>query len=256
VRAPFAARYFGFSERTSSLYLQYDAFTPRYRIYRNLDTFDLGEDMRLGPSLTLKSGRASTLLGSESDFFPLKAEVKLNLALFDGFQAVNASWEGRAYGTRTQDQLIKGQLYAATPVLAQRLRVVVSAKAGFVADNVHGIRTYVGWAQGLRGYPIGTFYGYDYYVAHLELRSMAFFLASLRVGGLLFADAGHAADTLQKLALYDTAGIGLRILIPQLNAEVLRCDWGLPLRDYIANQTVAVRAGWPGIAYCGFGQAF
>lgn len=72
VRTRFAASYFGFSERTSSLYVQYDAFTPRYRVYRNLDTFDVGEDMRLGPSLTLKTGRASTLLGSESDFFPCR----------------------------------------------------------------------------------------------------------------------------------------------------------------------------------------
>lgn len=182
--------------------------------------------------------------------------AKLNLSLWDSFQALSASWEGRVYGTGMQDQLIKGKLYVATPVLAQRLRVVASATAGFMADNVHRLRSYVGWAEGLRGYPIDTFYGYDYYVAHLEVRSMAFSLASLRVGGLIFADAGHAADTLQKLALYDAAGIGLRVLIPQLNAEVLRCDWGLPLRDYVANQAVVVRAGWPGIAYCGFGQAF
>jgi len=256
LRARFAARYFGFSERSSALYVQYDAFTPRYRIYRDLDTFDLREDMQLGPSLTLKSGRASTLLGSEADFFPLGAKAQLHLAPLDSFQSISVSWEGRAYGTRMQDQLVKGQVYAATPVLARRLRVVASATAAVVADNVHRARSYVGWSEGLRGYPIGTFYGYDYYVAHLEVRSMAFSLASLRVGGLLFADAGNAADTVRGLTLYDTAGIGLRVLIPQLNADVLRCDWGFPLRDNVRDQTVVVRAGWPGAAYCGFGQAF
>jgi hypothetical protein len=69
LRASFARAYFRISERTSDLYVQYDAFTPRYKTYRDLDTYDLAEDQRLGPSLTLKFGRASTWLGSEADFF-------------------------------------------------------------------------------------------------------------------------------------------------------------------------------------------
>jgi hypothetical protein len=67
-----------------------------------------------------------------------------------------------------------------------------------------------------------------------------------------FADAGHAADSLGELGLYTSAGAGLRVLIPQLNAEVLRCDWGVPLRSYLT-----VRAGPAGgLAYCGFRQGF
>ncbi len=257
LRQSFAAQYFGPAERTSSLYLQYEAFTPRYRVYRNLDSFDLGEDQRLGPWVTLKLGRASTLLGSDADFFPFLAEAHVNLGWLGGFQSVGASWEGRLYADRFGDGRLKGQAFAASPILAHSFRIVLSGTVGVLVENQHRARVYVGWAEGLRGYPINTFYGYDYYLAHLELRSTAFSLWSLRIGGVIFGDAGHAADSWRGLAFYDTAGLGLRVLIPQLNADVLRCDWGVPLRTYIVNGQPAVQAGiLHALAYCGFRQAF
>ena len=249
LRASFAETFFMASERTSSLYLQYDAFTPRFRTYRNLDTFDLGEDKRLGPSVTLKAGRASTLLGSEADFFLWRGEAHVNAALLGGFQSIGASWEGRNYSYGPRDELVTGQVYTASPVLARKLRVVASATGGFMVNNVHRDFVYVGAIEGLRGYPVNEFYGSAYYQAHLEVRSMALPMASLRVGVLVFADAGHAAMKLEELAFYGDAGMGLRLLIPQLNAEVLRCDWALNFR------TAGIQAGWPGRISCGFHQA-
>jgi hypothetical protein len=239
------------SERTSGLYAQYDAFTPRFRTYRDLDTYDLGEDMRLGPSVTLRFGRASTLLGSDADFFRFKAEAHINAQLVGGFQNIGASWESRDYSSSLRDQLIKAQFYAATPVLAGSFRVVASGVAGFMADNVHRIPVYVGGLEGLRGYPVNAFSGYNWYLAHLELRSTSLSVASLRLGGLVFTDAGHAASTAQALMFYSDAGAGLRLLIPQLNADVMRCDWAFPLHAYRQVQT-----GWPGRISCGFRQAF
>ena len=138
----------------------------------------------------------------------------------------------------------------ASPVLARTFRVVALGAGGFMVDNVHRDFVYVGALEGLRGYPVNEFYGYAYYHAHLELRSMAVPVASLRVGTLAFADAGHAAMKRDELALYGDAGLGLRVLIPQLNAEVLRCDWALNFR------TAGVPAGWPGRISCGFRQVF
>jgi hypothetical protein len=250
-RDRFAQRYFRISERNSGLYVQYDAFTPRYRIYRDLDTYDLAEDNRLGPSVTLKLGRASTWLGSDADFFRFRAEAQINLGLLGGFQKLGVVWESRGYSDGLRDQLLKAQLHAATPILARSLRVVASGVAGFMADNVHRAQVYVGGLEGLRGYPVNAFLGYNWYLAHLELRTLALSLASLRVGGLVFADAGHAADTAQALTFYGDAGAGLRLLIPQLNAEVLRCDWAFALRAFGQFQ-----AGWPGRLSCGFRQVF
>jgi hypothetical protein len=250
-RDAFAARYFGKSERTSSLYLEYDAFTPGYRTYRNLDTFDLGEDKRLGPSLTLKLGRASTLLGSERDFTTFLTEAHINLSLGGGFQSLTASWESRRYSEGWIDQLAKASLLAMTPVLARAVRVVAYGSVVYMADNVHRDRITVGALEGLRGYPVNVFDGYDGYVAHVEARSLGLPVLSLRLGGLVFADAGHAADTWHELQFYGDAGAGLRLLVPQLNAEVLRCDWAFPFRGYKTQ-----KAGWPGRLSCGFHQAF
>ena len=264
LRARFAADFFGPSERTSWLYLQYDAFTPRYRTYRNLDSYDLAEDQRLGPWVTLKAGRATTWLGSEKDFYVLRAEAHVNLALADGLQSVGGSWESRASGDGLADELVTGNLYAATPVLAHAVRVVAQGAVALVAHNQHRSRTYVGGLEGLRGYPVSFFYGYDYYLAHVEVRSMPIGLKSLRLGGLVFADAGDSEDRVtddsstgqRGLGFYSDVGLGLRALIPQLNAEVLRCDWGIPLRDHVRNGSVDYYAGLPGRVYCGFHQAF
>jgi hypothetical protein len=250
-RDAFAQAFFRTSERTSSLYLMYQAFTPRYRTYRNLDTFDLAEDQRLGPWVTLKLGRASTWLGSESDFFVLRTEVHVNLALLDGFQSIGASWDSRRYGDGWRDQLVQAQLLATSPMLARSFRIVLAGNLGFQADNVHRGRFYVGGLEGLRGYPVNFFWGYDYYNAHLEVRSAPVALASLRLGALAFGDAGHAADAWRKLQLFADAGVGARLLIPQLNVEVLRCDWAFPFRGY-----GKVTPGWPGRLFCGFRQGF
>ena len=251
LRDGFAQAFFRTSERTSALYAMYEAFTPRYRTYRNLDTFDLAEDQRLGPWVTLKFGRASTWLGSDANFFVLRTEAHVNLGLAGGFQSVGASWDSRLYADGWRDQLAKGQVYAATPMFLRGFRVVLSGVTGFMADNVHRGRVYVGGLEGLRGYPVNFFWGYDYYLAHLELRSAPVGLASLRLGALAFADTGHAADSWQALRLFGDAGAGARLLIPQLNVEVLRCDWAFPFRGY-----GEVRPGWPGRLYCGFHQAF
>lgn len=251
LRAGFAQTYFRSSERTSDLYAQYDAFTPRYKTYRDLDTYNLAEDQRLGPSVTLKLGRASTWLGSDADFFLYRVEAHINLGLLGGFQSLGASWESRDYSDGLRDQQIKAQFSAATPVLARSFRVVAAGFSGFMIDNVHRTQVYVGGLEGLRGYPVNVFTGYDWYHAHLEVRSMALPVASVRLGGLAFADAGHAADTTRALQLYSDAGAGLRLLIPQLNVDVLRCDWAFPFRSY-----QQVQAGWPGRISCGFRQVF
>jgi hypothetical protein len=253
----FSDRYFRQAERTSALYLQYEAFTPRYRTYRDLDSYDLAEDQRLGPWLTLKLGRASTLLGSDRDFFSFKTEAHVNLALGGGFQNVGISWESRRYAEGWLDQLVKGNLIAYSPIFRRALRLVAYGSVGKMIDNVHRDPVYIGAMEGLRGYPVDAFYGGNYYTAHVEARSTALPVWSLRLGVLVFADAGHAAKRWQALELYSDAGLGLRLLIPQLNPDAIRCDWAFPMQTYRdARGNLLAAAGWPGRLSCGFRQAF
>jgi hypothetical protein len=264
-KAEFARTIFPRSERVSNLYASYGLFTPRYITYRDLDTFDLREDRTLGPSAGASVGRASRLLGSDRDFVSLGANAGWTFAIAEGLQGVSASWGGRLEQGRMIDQTYTAGLYAATPVLARTLRVIGSAGAGALVNDTRNSFYSLGGDNGLRGYSVGDLLGKAQFLAHLEARSMALSVASFRLGGLLFYDVGDAASPDQGsgvglvraaravlgLSPKSDVGLGLRLLIPQLNAYVLRFDWAVPLRS-----TVHTPAGFPGRFSLGFRQAF
>jgi hypothetical protein len=61
-------------ETRAEPYLKYDVFTPRYGVFRDLDTFDLRENRRLGPSLSLRVGYGVPQLGA--DFAALSSPTR------------------------------------------------------------------------------------------------------------------------------------------------------------------------------------
>lgn len=251
-RTQFAQEVFPLSERTSDLFLRYDLFTPRYRTYRDLNTFDFREDVRLGPTLSLKAGRASTLVGSDKDFSLFQTSLDLAADWWGGLESVGGSWEGRLEDGQVNNQLVQGHASLATPVLAHLLRVVAAGNVGFLYENTRKRYFVEGGDTGLRGYPVGEFVGCGaQFIGHLEARTMALKLAFLRLGGLLFFDAGDASVDAGNLTFYSDAGFGLRLLIPQLNTYALRADWAFPLRP-----APGMPAGWPGRMSFGFRQVF
>jgi hypothetical protein len=263
IRQAFASGAFPASYRTSGLYLRYELFTPHYGVYRNVDTFDLGEDLRAGPYMTIKVGRTAQFLGSDRGYTYSSVDLHWNGTWLGGFQNVGVAWDGRVYEKKIRDQLSRVYLRLLTPTLGGVLRLVCDGSMGVQTDNEHHSPFVVGGEQGLRGYPVNAFSGSIgatsrssiYYIVHLEARSLPRSFSFLRWGGLVFADAGHAAPRAGDLAIYSDVGFGLRVLIPQLNVEVIRFDWAFPLKDYrTANQVFP--AGWPGRLTVGFRQAF
>jgi hypothetical protein len=251
-RTRFSQLVFPLSERSADLFLLYQLFTPRYRTYRDLNTFDFREDMQLGPSLSLKAGRASELVGSDKDFSLFQTSLDLTADWWGGLQSIGGSWEGRLTGNEMTDQLVQGRASLATPVLAHLVRLVAAGNVGFLFVNTRKRYFAVGGDTGLRGYPVGEFVGTGAeFIGHIEARSMALKLAFLRLGGLLFFDAGHAAADAGSLTFYDDVGFGLRLLIPQINTYSLRADWAFPLRP-----VPGMAAGWPGRMSFGFRQVF
>ena len=95
--------------------------------------------------------------------------------------------------------------------------------------------------------------------------SMAVPVASFRLGGLVFYDVGDAASpapgagsalvralrSVLRLRPHSDVGLGLRLLIPQLNTYVIRLDWAVPL--LLTDQT---RRSFPGRFSLGFRQTF
>ena len=55
-------------------------------------------------------------------------------------------------------------------------------------------------------------------------------LLFFRIGGLVFWDLGATADEWAQLQAFNSVGLGLRVLIPQVNTLVLRFDLAFPLQ--------------------------
>ena len=87
------------SERASAMFLRYSLFTPRYIVYRNLSTYDLPEDARLGPDFGLTVSTALKLLGSEQNFVALSSSAGWTHDIAkDGFFRASVSANGRIRG--------------------------------------------------------------------------------------------------------------------------------------------------------------
>jgi hypothetical protein len=232
-------------------YARYDMFTARYAVYRSLDTFDLRENRRLGPSLGLRLGGDVPALGADFGALVLGGTVSWAEGFGGSYEQLSFQASGRRRADGWIDEHLKAAAYLASPIVARAFRIVLAGQTEAVRNDTANTLYFLGADTGLRGYVIGDFQGTAYAVAHAEIRSTALPIFSQRFGALAFYDIGDAANGYAALALQQDVGFGLRWLIPQLNSSVLRFDWAFPLED--GNLT---RAGWPGRITAGFEQVF
>ncbi len=89
-KAPlFLAQYAPVSETRSEPFVQYSLFTPRYAIYRDLNTFDLRENVLLGPSLTASLAYGSPELGADFRAFPMGLSLGWTVAPHGGIARIS-----------------------------------------------------------------------------------------------------------------------------------------------------------------------
>jgi hypothetical protein len=239
------------SEQRSEPYLGYDMFTPRYGVFRDLDTFDLRENRRLGPSVSLRVGYGLPALGADFTALALSGAASWTVGAGGGYGKILAQGSTRLRDGRFIDQSAGGQIYAATPFLGRVVRLVLSAEADATRADTQRRLYALGGATGLRGYAIGDFLGTSLVVGHAELRTAPLPLWSQRFGALLFYDVGDAAPSFAVIVPHHDLGLGLRWLIPQLNSAVLRFDWAIATQN-----TPFTAAGLPGRFSAGFQQVF
>jgi hypothetical protein len=251
-RAPlFLAQYAPVSETRSEPFVQYSLFTPRYAIYRDLNTFDLRENVLLGPTLTASLAYGSPELGADFRAFPMALSLGFSAAPRAGLAVIALQGSARLRDQTFIDQRYTGSLYYASPMLGRRVRIVAQAAAGIRRNDTQRGIFVLGGDTGLRGYAIGDFFGTTEVLGHVELRTAPVAIFSQRIGGLLFYDVGDAASSLSAITPMHDFGLGLRWLIPQLNSTVIRIDWA------IATQSTAfTQAGFPGRVTAGFLQTF
>jgi hypothetical protein len=247
----FLETYAPLPEQRSEPYLGYELFTPRYAVLRDLDSFDLRENRRLGPSVAARLWYGLPALGS--DVRAPGAEISAGWATDAGvaFAELFASASARLRDGDLVDQRLYAEAFLASPIAGGLGRLVLGGQMEIARADTEKTVFLVGGRTGLRGYAIGDFKGPAMAVGHVELRSAALSIRSQRLGAVLFYDVGHAASSASDLIARHDAGLGLRWLVPQLNSSVIRLDWA-----FASHRTALTEPGWPGRLTAGFRQAF
>lgn len=248
-RADFVADVLPRNERSGVLFGSYELFTPRYREYRDVDSYDLPEDTRLGPRAVVTLGAGLRVLASDSNFGRASLETGWVEAWGgDGLAMAAGSLSVRLEEGALVDRTIGAAARLVTP-MTRAGRVVSEARFTGVFHDASNRFLYLGGDTGLRGYPINYLDGDRRVVAQTEFRgrNVRGFLGS-RWGLIGFYDVGGAADVLDDLRFYQDVGIGIRALGPQLSPDVFRFDFALPL--------TGEHAGWPPRFTAGYQQAF
>ncbi|HUH04090.1 MAG TPA: hypothetical protein VML75_18965 [Kofleriaceae bacterium] len=249
VRDAFVRDVFPRSERTSSLFARLNVFTPRYVAYRDISTYDLSEDARLGPEATVTAGAALEAIGAETNFLFASASSSYTQDLRgDGFARVATAASMRLQDGELIDNRLDLVAKVVTPRIADLLRVAAQLQVGRRLNEQQNRFFTVGGDDGLRGYRIRAFNGQARVLGNVELRSMPIAIWFARAGAIAFWDVGHAAETFSDLGFRHDVGAGIRWLLPQLSPLVYRLDWAVPL--------TGSGRGFPGRIIFGVDQVF
>jgi hypothetical protein len=227
-RAAFIASVLPRSEVTSVPFVEYELFTPRYSTLRNVATFALAEDLRTGPDLDVSLGFGLELLGSDRNFQRLSASGGWTFPWTrDGFVRVAGSYGTRHQGGELIDSTASGSVRAAAPPVGG-IRFLAQSSLSTRWPRTENQFYVIGSDTGLRGFSINEFSGQRVFSLQAEARTLPYPIWVFRLGGVAFYDLGGAADTLAQIALHQDAGLGLRILVPQTSAQLIKFDVAVP----------------------------
>ena len=237
------------SELTSTPFISYGMFTPTFKTLRNVNTYELAEDTRLGPDFDVSYSVGLELLGSDANFqrgswslgwaFPWCRDgvVRPAIGMSTRYQDIDSDGD-REFIDNTASATIR----MITPTYKWARLVALATVATRWNDASNRFFT-IGSDSGLRGFLVNEFSGQRLARAQFEVRSTPRPLWVLRVGAVLFYDVGSAADTFKEMRLHHDVGAGFRMLIPQTARDLFRFDFAVPL-DGIAAGKVRFIAGF------------
>jgi hypothetical protein len=241
------------SEARAGPFVQWHAYTSDFLRITDFDTLALQEDYRLGQEVYVRVYPVLRALGSSRDFLGTYASASYGVRIGDGVARVLVESTIEAQTDRISDASLNTELGVATPRILGIGRLVLDLTVLDRWRNYMNVLSYLGSDSRLRGYPTAYFYGSDVVVSNLEFRSRPVEIASLQFGATAFYDVGDAFSGFENLHPRQSAGLGLRVLFPQVTRSVLRLDVGVPF------STLPIPAGAdkvPDVSwYVTFGQA-
>jgi hypothetical protein len=209
--------------------LNWSMFTTNFMRTLDVNTLALQEDYRLGPSVSASIYPVTRALGSTRDFVGVNASWSYRVAMGDGFAGGSITTFAENQDGQITDGAVGGSFGAVTPRFKIG-RIAMNASANNRYRNYLNARTFIGGEDRLRGYPTAFFFGKDTVFFNIEYRSKAIEILKAQIGGVLFFDAGDAAQAWEVLRPKQSVGFGLRTLFPQVNRLVFRLDFAFPLQ--------------------------
>ena len=221
-------------EVISQPYIEFAFFQPRYRTLRNFASYELAEDLRLGPSVDIVYAQGLKFLGSYYNYERPSATLSWTFPWCrDGFITPSGSIGLRIQDGATIDNTATAQIRGSTPTYTY-FRIVAQANIGTRWNDTQNAFYTIGSDAGLRGYRINELIGQRRVSGAVELRTVPIPFWVLRLGAVAFYEAGGAASSLNTMPILQDFGFGARMLIPQTSRDLFRFDIAFPLVASVA----------------------
>lgn len=218
------ANYLPRSENVTYLTLYLRAFPSNFKVLRNIDTFELSEDFQLGWVAQGGLRAAFPLSFAPSHFIEFGGSLRYRFYLADDLFTVTTAAAIRIRpGMESANRRVAAELSNYSPQFWGG-RLVTRLLLDFKANDLDNRQLLLGGSTGLRGTYPEQFTGRNMLLANVEYRAKPIELWSNWLGIVVFYDVGSAFSSVPSLT--HTVGIGFRLLLPQLNKEVLRIDFG------------------------------
>ena len=210
----------------------YQLFTPRFVIFRNLDSFGQSENVRVGPRVEATVRFPLEAFGSSSNSMVFWGLLNYALAGHDALAESVVTATARLENGRVVDQRLTAELRGASPML-KFVRLVARLSWDGRRQDTSRTQVSLGGDNGLRGFVSQAFFarGASLVRFNFEVRSRPLAWRSVHVGGVLFYDTGAVYQSLDRVTFHHAVGLGARFMLPQFNRLPFRGDVGFPVGD-------------------------
>ncbi|WP_394828508.1 hypothetical protein [Pendulispora albinea] len=233
--AEFERRVMPRSDTRVGPFLQWHGYTTNFLRVHDFESLALQEDYRLGHDLWLRVYPVAHAFGSSRSFLGVYGAAQYTLQLgSDGLVRGSVEATNEFESDRMSDASLELDLRVSTPRFGFG-RLVFDAALLNRYRNYLNRTSFLGGDGRLRGYPSGYFAGKDVLVGNVEFRTLPLAIFSVQLSGAAFYDVGNAVNGLDKVftrdavRLHHSAGVGFRVLFPQVDRIVFRGDLGFPL---------------------------
>ncbi|MFT3710362.1 MAG: BamA/TamA family outer membrane protein [Archangium sp.] len=236
-----AANYLPRSENVTYASAYVRAFPSDFRVLRNIDTFELSEDYQLGWVAQGGVRWAFPLPFAPSNFIETGAALRYRFYKADDLFTVTVAAAMRIRpGLEIANRRLAFEVSNYSPQFYGG-RFVSRVLVDLKANDLDNRQLLLGGSTGLRGAFPEQFSGRNMVLANFEYRAKPIELFSNWLGLVFFYDVGSVFGDVPSFT--HSTGIGLRLLLPQLNRDVLQVNFGVVIGGAIPGPD-RINAGW------------